>query len=781
MKMKAASSLSLAAVLVGGVSCQMLLEQNITEVEFAVSSMSTASGASGDESAGGATAAADLVQALEGDNQVTVTGAVELGEISCASLENATDASALAMTMNGERLVAGQTSYSFTDGEIFDDGVGRHTLLLKITKRNNDGTATVVKTVPCLGSTTQTCVVEVTVDFEEAGDAVMPESATADTTDSNSTASGTTRRRMQEGGIAGYTVIDVMILFSKHSLALLGGVSIPQMLTIAVESIVWTNQAFINSQAAVRFRPVAIGLLPYEYDEENALGVDTLLELRRNEDVGYFRDLAAADLVQLIGYFGDLTCGIGYVDIHESLGYSVVKPTCLDNHIHTHWYGHNLGCRDDRSSAVHTEYSHGLRYCDGIAPYRTIMTRAEMCAAPVANYFSNPDVTYLAKPTGTPTEDNVRTIEDNMVAVSNYRPIPAPTPSPITPTIVPVTPTVPPANPPSPSPIVPTYPPVMPTEFPVMPTLEPVTATVTPEAAPTATPAMTPLPSTSYTSVGCYADRSTDRVLSGAFVKGDGEMTTEKCAMLCEGSAYFGTEYTNECFCGPSTDDPTRLGPATCNFPCAGDAAQTCGGYNAISVYEYLDYPFVGCFKDSSDRVLSGAAKLDDPAMTTEACAEFCEGSPYFGTEFGQECFCAEESDDPDELGPAVCNFECSGDPTQTCGGILALSVYTYPDSVVSPPTNTTDPTSLGCWGDSRNERIMMHKLTSGSMTNEICYDLCSGYTYFGTQYAIECWCGDESTDYMVHGASTDCTFGCGGDPSLQICGGFFAMSVWEY
>ena len=63
-----------------------------------------------------------------------------------------------------------------------------------------------------------------------------------------------------------------------------------------------------------------------------------------------------------------------------------------------------------------------------------------------------------------------------------------------------------------------------------------------------------------------------------------------------------------------------RPGAATCNFPCAGDAAQTCGGYNAISVYEYLDYPFVGCFKDSSDRVLSGAAKLDDPAMTTEVC-----------------------------------------------------------------------------------------------------------------------------------------------------------------
>lgn len=31
------------------------------------------------------------------------------------------------------------------------------------------------------------------------------------------------------------------------------------------------------------------------------------------------------------------------------------------------------------------------------------------------NYFSNPDVEYLDKPTGTGTENNARTIEDNMV------------------------------------------------------------------------------------------------------------------------------------------------------------------------------------------------------------------------------------------------------------------------------------------------------------------------------------------------------------------------------
>ena len=37
------------------------------------------------------------------------------------------------------------------------------------------------------------------------------------------------------------------------------------------------------------------------------------------------------------------------------------------------------------------------------------------CGSPYGNYFSNPDVTYLGRPTGTPTEDNARTIEDNMV------------------------------------------------------------------------------------------------------------------------------------------------------------------------------------------------------------------------------------------------------------------------------------------------------------------------------------------------------------------------------
>ncbi|CAN0568892.1 unnamed protein product, partial [Laminaria digitata] len=40
------------------------------------------------------------------------------------------------------------------------------------------------------------------------------------------------------------------------------------------------------------------------------------------------------------------------------------------------------------------------------------------------------------------------------------------------------------------------------------------------------------------------------------------------------------------CFCGVASDVPDELGAAFCNFECAGDALQICGGSNAINAYE---------------------------------------------------------------------------------------------------------------------------------------------------------------------------------------------------
>ena len=51
--------------------------------------------------------------------------------------------------------------------------------------------------------------------------------------------------------------------------------------------------------------------------------------------------------------------------------------------------------------------------CFRFVRYRTLLSYS--CGSPRINYFSNPDVEYLNKPTGTTTEDNARAFKDNMV------------------------------------------------------------------------------------------------------------------------------------------------------------------------------------------------------------------------------------------------------------------------------------------------------------------------------------------------------------------------------
>lgn len=71
------------------------------------------------------------------------------------------------------------------------------------------------------------------------------------------------------------------------------------------------------------------------------------------------------------------------------------------------------------------------------------------------------------------------------------------------------------------------------------------------------------------------------------------------------------------------------------------------------------------------------------------------------------QCFCGVESDDPDEFGEAVCNFECAGDPSQTCGGFNAISVYTFGTDGPPPTPAPVTPEFLGCWADFKSNRLM--------------------------------------------------------------------------
>eukprot|EP00903_Cladosiphon_okamuranus_P017428 g16052.t1 len=102
--------------------------------------------------------------------------------------------------------------------------------------------------------------------------------------------------------------------------------------------------------------------------------------------------------------------------------------------------------------------------------------------------------------------------------------------------------------------------------------------------------------------------------------------------------------------------------------------------------------------------------------------------------------------------------------------------------------TSTSDSayTYLGCYLDTWEERIMSMVASNSQMDAEECSELCIGSRQFGTQFARECWCGpeDEDADYAQHGESTcdhECTGADSSDDDPEICGGGWAMSVYQY
>lgn len=88
-----------------------------------------------------------------------------------------------------------------------------------------------------------------------------------------------------------------------------------------------------------------------------------------------------------------------------------------------------------------------------------------------------------------------------------------------------------------------------------------------------------------YAYRGCYADAVSSRTLKDLYFNGE-DMTTTKCASLCKGSTYFGTEYGGECYCGKVFPQrAVEVSASECGLPCKGDKTQFCGAGSRLSVY----------------------------------------------------------------------------------------------------------------------------------------------------------------------------------------------------
>jgi len=148
----------------------------------------------------------------------------------------------------------------------------------------------------------------------------------------------------------------------------------------------------------------------------------------------------------------------------------------------------------------------------------------------------------------------------------------------------------------------------------------------------------------------------------------------------------------------------------------------------------------------------------------------------------------------------ADCSMTCSGNQWNFCGGGNRLSVYsangatqslsssstqtaTGTSSTSSVPAATGLPTgwtSQGCWIDGPNGRILDHQEPdSQTLTPQSCAAACFnlGYTISGTEWAQQCFCGNNIVNGGSKTTATDCNTPCSGD-SKQMCGAGGRMSI---
>ena len=100
---------------------------------------------------------------------------------------------------------------------------------------------------------------------------------------------------------------------------------------------------------------------------------------------------------------------------------------------------------------------------------------------------------------------------------------------------------------------------------------------------------------------------------------------------------------------------------------------------------------YLGCFqdpyvlhlppKDYRDRALSEGPYDYHDVNTANLCVEECKerGFFYAGVEYSDECYCGNQTEDYSRhgnLSDSECNFLCSGDERDTCGGSDKISVY---------------------------------------------------------------------------------------------------------
>ncbi|GAA5905629.1 hypothetical protein JCM6882_008732 [Rhodosporidiobolus microsporus] len=220
-----------------------------------------------------------------------------------------------------------------------------------------------------------------------------------------------------------------------------------------------------------------------------------------------------------------------------------------------------------------------------------------------------------------------------------------------------------------------------------------------------------------WTNGGCFSDLLYgSRALPNLLAYGQ-KQTIDACIETCEAKGYklCGVEYRGECWGANSLADwSTLLGSAACEFTCADNTSQLCGGTGGVERASFQLYAI---------------------GNTT--------------------------------VGPTTTTTTTTAAPTVTPTGPVAVESYTN--------DNSTLWTRSGCYSDMMyGERALPNLLAFGQKnTVDACLDTCQkkGYELCGVEYHGECWGANAQASWSTKQDDSACELECW-DNTKQPCGG---------
>ena len=151
----------------------------------------------------------------------------------------------------------------------------------------------------------------------------------------------------------------------------------------------------------------------------------------------------------------------------------------------------------------------------------------------------------------------------------------------------------------------------------------------------------------------------------------------------------------------------------------------------------------------------------------------------------------------------------CGGNVSEYCGGPNKLDMYQLngsvpvPTSTLSPPEKDPKPTPgapsvvpaaggygyIGCYTDNTANRALtglVNPVAGATLTVELCAAACAGFTYFGVEYSVECYCGNTLLGVSAPATGGNdptqnlCDMTCNGN-TKEYCGGPNRLNTYQY